>query len=434
MIEQVIFSIILIAAIVLFTKNVKKIIRNIRLGKSENRSDQPTRRLNIMLRVAFGQTKMAARPIPAILHFFVYAGFIIINIEVIEIIIDGIFGTHRIFAKPLGGTYIFLIASFEWLALSIIIACSIFLIRRNILRIKRFFGVEMSSWPRSDANYILFFEIVLMSAFLLMNASDFKVLQSTLSIPISSSAFPISSLLSAFLTSDMPSLILTERIFWWLHIAGILAFLNYLPYSKHFHIIMAFPNTYYSNLPPRASLDNMPAVTNEVKAMLDPSYQPTEMLAGTFGSKDVQDLSWKNLMDAYTCTECGRCTSECPANITGKLLSPRKIVMDTRDRLTEVGKNIDKHGSGYSDGKSLLDDYITREEIWACTTCQACIKACPVNIDPMAIIMDLRRYVVMEESKAAPSLNNMFSNIENNGAPWKYPASDRFNWSHDENN
>lgn len=434
MIEQVIFSIILIVAIMLFTKNVKKIIRNIRLGKPEDRSDNPSKRLKVMLRVAFGQTKMLARPVPAILHFFVYAGFIIINIEVLEIITDGIFGTHRLFAKPLGGFYTFLIASFEWLALSIIIACSIFLIRRNILRIKRFFGVEMKSWPRSDANYILFFEIVLMTAFLFMNASDLKILQVGSSDTINASAFPISSLWSPFLSSDISVLVVTERFFWWLHITGILAFLNYLPYSKHFHIIMAFPNTYYSNLNESGRIENMAVVTNEVKAMLDPSYQVLEMAAGTFGAKDIQDLTWKNLMDAYTCTECGRCTSVCPANITGKLLSPRKIVMDTRDRLTEVGNNIDKHGSEYSDGKSLLDNYITREEIWACTTCQACIQACPVNIDPMAIIMDLRRYVVMEESNATTSLNNMFSNIENNGAPWKYPTSERFNWSQEENN
>jgi heterodisulfide reductase subunit C len=429
MIEQALFLLLLILAITFFTKNVKKVIRNIKLGQPEDRSDNPVLRWKTMLKVAFGQTKMIARPIPALLHFFVYAGFLIINIEVLEIILDGIVGTHRIFASPLGSFYTFLIASFEWLAISVIIACTIFLVRRNILKIRRFFGVEMTPWPRSDANYILYFEIILMSAFLLMNASDYKLHPLITDDHLSSSTFPISSLLTDMLPSNTDMLHSSERLFWWLHIIGIFVFLNYLPYSKHFHILMAFPNTYYSKLSPSAELNNMAVVTNEVKAMIDPSFQPVELTnPGTFGAKDVNELSWKSLMDAYTCTECGRCTSECPANITGKLLSPRKIVMDTRDRLTEVGDNIDKHGKDYSDGKSLLDDYISREELWACTTCQACIKACPVNIDPLAIIMDLRRYIVMEESKAPSSINNMLSNIENNAAPWKYSASDRFNW------
>lgn len=430
MIEQALFLLLLILAITFFTKNVKKVIRNIKLGQPEDRSDNPVLRWKTMLKVAFGQTKMIARPIPALLHFFVYAGFIIINIEVVEIILDGIVGTHRIFASPLGSFYTFLIASFEWLAISVIIACTIFLVRRNILRIRRFFGVEMTPWPRSDANYILYFEIILMSAFLLMNASDYKLQPLITDNHLSSSTFPISSLLADILPSNTDMLHSSERLFWWLHIIGIFVFLNYLPYSKHFHILMAFPNTYYSKLSPSAELNNMAVVTNEVKAMTDPSFQPVELTnPGTFGAKDINELSWKSLMDAYTCTECGRCTSECPANITGKLLSPRKIVMDTRDRLTEVGENIDKHGKDYLDGKSLLDDYISREELWACTTCQACIKACPVNIDPLAIIMDLRRYIVMEESKAPSSINNMLSNIENNAAPWKYSASDRFNWA-----
>ena len=424
MIEQACFLILFVAAVAFFTRNVKKIARNIRLGRAEYRSDRPSERFKTMLKVAFGQTKMTARPIPAVLHLFVYAGFIIINLEVLEIIIDGLFGTHRIFSKHLGSFYSFLITSFEWLALSVILACSIFLIRRNILKIKRFFGTEMTTWPRSDANYILYFEIVLMTAFLLMNAADHSSRTN-----LGSDTFPVSTIMSSILPSNEHTLSILERVFWWLHITGIFLFLNYLPYSKHFHIVMAFPNTYYSNLKPGGSLSNMPSVTNEVKAMLDPSFVPEVTGGGSFGAKDVTDLSWKSLMDAYTCTECGRCTSECPANITGKLLSPRKIVMDTRDRLTEVGNNLDKHGPNHADGKALLDDYITREEIWACTTCQACIKACPVNIDPLAIIMDLRRYIVMEESKASPSLNNMLSNIENNAAPWKYSPSDRFNWA-----
>lgn len=429
MIEQILFSLILLVALAFFAKNVRKIRRNINLGRALDRSDKPALRFKTMLKVAFGQSKMVVKPIPAILHFILYASFIIINIEVLEIVIDGIFGTHRIFAQPLGSFYTFVISFFEWLALAVIIGCLVFLIRRNLIKIKRFSGVEMTSWPRSDANYILYFEIVLMSAFLLMNATDYKVQQ--LLNPIYWSApFPVSSALRSFLPSDTATLSILERTFWWLHIVGIFVFLNYLPNSKHFHIIMAFPNTWYSKLEPQGSLDNMLLVTNEVKAMLDPTFVPNEpSLPGKFGAKDVADLSWKSLMDAYTCTECGRCTEQCPANITGKLLSPRKIVMDTRDRLTEVGENIDSKGKDFDDGKSLLDDYITREEIWACTSCQACIQACPVNIDPLAIILDLRRYAIMEESKAAPSVNMMLGNIENNGAPWKYPPTDRFNWA-----
>jgi len=431
MIAQVLFLLIVIAAISLFTWNVRKIIRNINLGLPVNRSDRKPERWKTMLRVAFGQTKMFARPVPAIMHFLIYAGFLIINIEVLEIIIDGLFGTHRIFSTPLGGLYNFIIAAFEWLAIGVLIACWVFLIRRNILRVRRFFGVEMTAWPRSDANYILIIEIVLMTAFLTMNAADYKLQQMGAVHYIPAGIFPVSSFFMSLLPGTEASLIHIERFCWWLHITGILAFLNYLPYSKHFHIILAFPNTWYSNLEPKGELTDMPTVTNEVKAMLDSSFIPVAIgtVGSRFGAKDVTDLTWKSLMDAYTCTECGRCTSECPANITGKLLSPRKIMMDTRDRLSEVGKNIDKHGRDYTDGRSLLDDYISREEIWACTTCNACTQACPVNIDPLAIILELRRYAVMEESKAPVSLNNMFSNTENNGAPWKYSPADRFNWA-----
>ena len=429
MIDQVLFTLILIATLIFFVRNVRKIIRNINLGLPADRSDNPAARWKTMLKVAFGQTKMFQRPLVALLHFLIYAGFIIINIEVLEIIIDGIFGTHRIFASRFGGFYNFLIGAFEGLAVLVLIACFAFLSRRNILKLRRFKGEEMTEWPRSDANIILIWEILLMSAFLTMNAADFKLQQLGHPGYTNAGAFPVSSLLVNILPSGESALIAIERSAWWFHIIGILAFLNYLPYSKHFHIIMAFPNTYYSKLEPKGEFNNMPSVTNEVKAMIDPSFSPEPATVSRFGAKDVRDLTWKNLMDAYTCTECGRCTSECPANITGKKLSPRKIVMDTRDRLEEVGKNIDKHGIDYSDGKSLLDDYITREEIWACTTCNACVKACPVNIDPLSIIMELRRYVTMEESKAPGSLNNMFSNTETSGAPWKYSPSDRFNWA-----
>lgn len=428
MISQILFIAIIIAAVVLFSINVKKVIRNIRLGRDADRSDQPSKRLITMLKVAFGQSKMVVRPIPAALHFVVYAGFVIINIEVLEIMIDGIFGTHRIFSG-LGSVYNFLIGSFEILAIGVWLACVIFLIRRNILKLKRFMARELDGWPKSDANYILITEILLMSAFLLMNAADAKLQLLGAAHYTAAGSFPVSQYLMNLLPGETSTLIAIERSCWWFHIIGILAFLNYLPYSKHFHILFAFPNTYYSNLEPKGEFTNMDSVTNEVKAMLDPSFVPLEATSGRFGAKDVNDLSWINLMNAYTCTECGRCTSVCPANITGKLLSPRKIMMDTRDRMEEVGKSLDKKGPGLEDGKSLIDDYITREEIWACTSCNACVEACPINIDPLAIITELRRYTVMEESQAPGSINTMLGNIENNGAPWKYSPADRFNWA-----
>ena len=431
MVSQIIFVVLALAGISLFAFNAMKVIRNIKLGKAIDRSDQPQKRILTTLKVAFGQTKMAARPIPFLLHLVVYLGFVIINIEVLEIVIDGAFGTHRVFAG-LGNTYNFLIGSFEWLAAGVWLACVIFLIRRNILKIKRFFGVEMTPWPKSDANLILVIEILLMSAFLLMNAADAKLQALGAGHYITAGAFPVSVYLQNMLPDGVNSLIMIERVCWWFHIIGIFAFLNYLPYSKHFHILLAFPNTYFSNLEPKGEFTNMESVTNEVKAMLDPSFTPVETAPGKFGAKDIHDLSWVHLMNAYTCTECGRCTSVCPANITGKLLSPRKVMMDTRDRMEEVGKNIDKHGVDHIDGKSLLDDYITREEIWACTTCNACTEACPINIDPLAIIMDLRGYAVMEESVAPASINTMLGNVENNGAPWKYSPADRLNWA-DEN-
>ncbi|MBC7744637.1 MAG: (Fe-S)-binding protein [Flavobacterium sp.] len=432
MTDQIIFLLIILAAVFYFTVNVKKIIRNINLGLPLNRSDKPLQRFMVMLKVAFGQTKMVKRPIAAILHFFVYVGFVIINLEVLEIIIDGLFGTHRIFASPLGGLYNFLIGSFEILAALVLLGVIAFYARRNYLKLKRFSGVEMGKWPKADADYILIIETVLMIAFLTMNAADYRLQQIGSPHYINAGVFPISGFISPLLPSSESILIIIERSAWWFHIIGILAFLNYLPYSKHFHIILAFPNTYYSNLEPKGEFTDMASVTNEVKAMLDTAYTPQPVAEGNrFGAKDVTDLTWKSLMEAYTCTECGRCTSVCPANITGKLLSPRKIMMDTRDRMEEIGRNLDKHGKGFKDEKSLLHDYISKEEIWACTTCNACTEACPINIDPLNIIVELRRYSVMEESKASASLNNMFANIENNGAPWKYSPADRFNWAKD---
>jgi heterodisulfide reductase subunit C len=428
MISQILFIALTIAASVFFGLNLKKVIRNINLGRNTNRSDQPAKRWKTMVLVALGQTKMVVRPIPAALHFIVYIGFVIINIEVLEIMIDGIFGTHRIFGG-LGSVYNFLIGSFEILAIGVWLACVIFLIRRNVIKLKRFMARELKGWPKSDANYILMTEILLMTAFLLMNAADAKLQVLGAHHYITAGSFPVSQLLQGILPDSESALIALERGCWWFHIIGILAFLNYLPYSKHFHILFAFPNTYFSNLEPKGEFTNMQSVTNEVKAMLDPSFTPPEAEAARFGAKDVNDLTWVNLMNAYTCTECGRCTSVCPANITGKLLSPRKIMMDTRDRMEEVGKSLDNKGPGLEDGKSLIDDYITREEIWACTSCNACVEACPINIDPLAIITDLRRYAVMEESQAPSSISAMLGNIENNGAPWKYSPADRLNWA-----
>ncbi len=435
-IGNIIFLILLVAGIILFTINVRTIIRNINLGREEKRTDQKKRRWMTMIRVALGQSKMVVRPVAGILHIFVYVGFIIINIEVLEIITDGVLGTHRAFAPLLGKFYDFLIGSFEILALLTILGCAIFLIRRNIIRLKRFWSKEMTSWPRTDANLILFTEIALMIAFLTMNCTDQLLQNSGSEHYFKAGAFPVSQYLN-FIFGNMSSgtLEFIERSAWWFHIIGILAFLNYICYSKHFHIILAFPNVWYSNLNAKGKMVNMPSVTKEVKLMLDPSAVVNET-ANTpplkFGAKDIQDLTWKQLMDAYSCTECGRCTSVCPANHTGKLLSPRKIMMDTRDRLQEVGKNIDKKGKDFSDGKSLLNDYITPEELWACTSCNACTDACPVNIDPLAIILDMRRFLVMEQSAAPQGLNMMFNNVENNQAPWQFSPSDRLNWAQDE--
>ena len=434
-IDNILFVTVLILTIFLFSNNFKKILNNIRLGRAENRSDKPTLRLKNMFRVAFGQGKMIRRPIAGILHLIVYIGFIIINIELLEIIVDGIFGTHRIFSQYFPELYNILIGSFEILALLVLISVIIFWIRRNILKIKRFLKDEMRGWPKLDADLILYFEIILMSLFLTMNGADYTI---QLNYPendiyVRAGSFPVSQfLVPIFQDFSLNHLMLIERISWWLHILGIFIFLNYLYYSKHLHILLAFPNTYYANLESKGKFKNINTITSEVKLMLDDknNYEDNDgSEIETFGASDVTELSWIQLLNAYSCTECGRCTSECPANLSGKKLSPRKIMMDTRDRLTEFSKNIKLNSKEYSgDGKKLLGDYISNEEIWACTSCNACVEACPIDIDPLSIIMSMRQYLVLEKSAAPQDLNNMMNNIENNGAPWPFNQQDRTNW------
>ncbi|MFI8378997.1 4Fe-4S dicluster domain-containing protein [Leeuwenhoekiella sp. NPDC079379] len=438
---NILFIIALAIGVVFFAKNVQKLIRNIKLGRDEDRSDNKSQRWRNMAKIALGQYKMVRRPVSGIIHVLVYLGFIIINIEVLEIVIDGIFGTHRIFSF-MGGFYNFLIAVFEIFALLVLVGVIIFWIRRNILHIKRFLNREMKGWPKLDANLILYFEVVLMLLFLTMNAADYMLQVKGAEHYASASgilgSFPVSQFIAPlFEDMSISSLILVERTAWWIHILGILVFLNYLYYSKHLHILLAFPNTYFARLKPQGQFDNLDAVTQEVKLMMDPDADPYAMpeegaadeVPAKFGASEATDLSWVQLLNAYTCTECGRCTSECPANQTGKLLSPRRIMMATRDRLEDIGKNIDANkGTFQDDGKQLLDDYITREELWACTTCNACVEACPVGINPLSIIMDMRQYLVMEQSAAPTDLNNAMTNIENNAAPWPFNQMDRANW------
>ena len=438
LLPNVLFVILLGVAVGLFAKNVKKINRNIQLGCKIDRSDRSNERWGNMFRIALGQSKMVKRPLAGILHIVVYIGFILINIELLEIVVDGILGTHRIFAPYLGGFYNILIGSFEILATLVLVAVIIFWCRRNVIRLQRFWKDEMKGWPKLDADLILYFEIVLMGLFLTMNGADLAIQTyfPEATHYMQAGAFPVSQFLLPFFDgNELSSLILVERTAWWMHIIGIFIFLNYLYYSKHLHILLAFPNTYFSNLNPKGQFGNNPNVTSEVQLMMDPNADPYaagDESAGVekFGASDVMDLNRIQLLNAYTCTECGRCTSECPANQTGKKLSPRKVMMDTRDRLSEVGDNIEKNkGTFIEDGKQLLGDYISHEELWACTSCNACVEACPVDIDPLSIIMDMRQYLVMEESAGPSDLNNMMSNIENNGAPWPFNQQDRANWA-----
>ncbi|MFM2230189.1 MAG: hypothetical protein RL607_1447 [Bacteroidota bacterium] len=434
--DNIFFAVLLSIGFGYFAMNVKKLIRNIKMGRDVNRTDNAAARWNNMLMVALGQSKMVKRPVAGFMHILIYVGFVIINLELLEIIIDGLFGTHRVFAF-MGGFYSFLIGSFEILAVLVLVAVVVFWARRNVLKLGRFASPDLNGKPRNDANYILYFEIVLMSLFLLMNAADFWLQQAGVSHYVNAGSFPVSHFISpVFDGLNEGTVVMLERTFWWMHIIGILIFLNYLYYSKHLHILLAFPNTYYADLNAKGKIDNLESVTKEVQLMMDPNADPfaapapgADEAPAKFGASDVMDLNWVQLLNAYTCTECGRCTSSCPANQTGKKLSPRKIMMDTRDRLEEVGRNMDANkGIFIPDNKSLLNDYISSEELWACTSCNACVEECPVNISPLSIIMDMRRYLVMEQSAAPQSLNAMMTNIENNGAPWQYSQMDRLNW------
>jgi heterodisulfide reductase subunit C len=438
MVKIIIFSLLIIVGFGFFGYNIWKVRSNILLGRDVNRSDNFWTRLKLMILVAFGQKKMFSKPIPAFLHLALYVAFVITQIELIEIIADGLSGGHRSLSASLGGFYTFMISFIEILSVLAFIATIAFLARRNMLKVPRLRMSELKGWPTKDANLILIFEVILLVCIFTMNGADeaTQVLSSN-----SSYGFTVSQFIGPVFFGGIKSietLHLLEQIGWWGHIIMVFIFLNYLPYSKHFHILLAFPNTYYSNLEKKGKFTNLESVTSEVKLMLDPSADPYAVAVDPnavplrFGVKDVTDLTWKNLLDAYTCTECGRCTSACPANQTGKLLSPRKIMMDTRDRMVEVGNNQRKFGKDFDDGKSLLHSYISEEEIWACTSCNACVEECPINIDPLSIIIDLRRFLVMEESKMPTELTGMLTNIENNGAPWQFSQSDRLNWANEE--
>lgn len=435
--QQILFVAATAATVWFFRKNVLRIRRNIFLGKPLAIQDHPSQRWSNVALLALGQKKMFKKLVPAFFHFIIYAGFIIINIEVLEIVLDGVFGTHRLFAPILGSAYGLFISVFEVLAAGVLLSCVVFLTRRHILLLPRFRKPEMKGWPSLDADLILYVEIVLMLAFLGMNAADVQLQARGADHYPAVGPFLISGWLSGLFEGlSISSLVVVERVGWWAHILGIFAFLNYIPYSKHLHIFLAFPNAYYASLDSQGKMDNMPAITNEVKAMMDPEAGPDEDAGAdpdevpSFGAKDVNELNWRHLLGAYSCTECGRCTAACPANMTGKKLSPRKIMMDTRDRAAELGAYRETHGPEAHDGKQLIGaDYISEEELRACTACQACIEACPVQINPLSIILELRRYAIMEESNAPNQWNVMFGNIENNMAPWAFSPSDRMNWA-----
>ncbi|MDV3899828.1 Fe-S oxidoreductase [Elizabethkingia anophelis] len=438
-IDNILFLILIVVGFGLFFKSLKELTRNVNLGKDIDRSDNKNERWAVMGRVALGQGKMVKRPVAGILHILVYLGFIIVNLELAEIFIDGLFGTHRFLAGVLGlGFYNVFTAVLEVMAFLVAVSIAIFFIRRNIIHIRRLNMKELLGWPKNDANWILVIEFSLMMAFFLMNSSDLVLMTREGDVK---GYFPFSqSLFGVFNGFGDTTLHILEKGAWWFHIIGVFFFMNYLYYSKHLHIIFAFPNTWFANLQKKGKFNNLTSVTKEIKLMMDPNADPyaaapadadPNAVPDKFGANDVFDLNKVQLLNAYSCTECGRCTAVCPANITGKKLSPRRIMMATRDRLEEVGKNINKNGKFVDDGKKLLDDYISREELWACTTCNACVEACPVLIDPLSIIFEMRRFMVMEQSSAPQELNLMMTNIENNVAPWQYNQADRLNWANE---
>ncbi len=428
LIPQAIFIIILgIFGFILF-RRFSLIAKLIGLGKESPNKVDPSKAFKRMMLFAFGQKQMFDKPVLGILHFFIYAGFILINIEVLEIILDGILGTHRLFAPHLGSLYTFLISFFELMAILVFIACLVFLFRRLFVNVPRFRSAEMTRWPKLDANLILIIEILLVSAILLLDAADQNLQERGVEGYTETGSFFFSAGLSFIFDSFSDrSVLMMERSLWWFHILGIFGFAVYVSYSKHLHIFLAFPNTYYAENDPEGKMNNMPDITREVELMMGMQASSEGDPPESFGAKDVDQLSRLSLLGAFACTECGRCTEQCPANQTGKKLSPRKIMMSTRDRMEDLGKskNFDKGD------KTLVRDYISEEEILACTSCQACVEACPVQINPLEIIFELRRYLVMEESKTPTEWTSMMTNIENNAAPWAFPAAERFSWANE---
>ena len=432
MMTIILFSLLFFGVSFFSYKKYHRIYLNIKLGKDYSNTNPTSEKLKNMALIALGQKKMFSRPIPAIFHFFIYVAFVFTQLELLEILLDGFTGSHRMIGHALldscPALYSTLINLIEILSLLALIATFIFLSRRNLLKLPRLNMDELKGWPMKDANIILIGEIILVFGIFLMNSAESAWL-------INSNGtgyhFILSSVFALlFISFSADTLQMLSQLGWWLHLIGIFGFILYLPYSKHLHILLAFPNAYLTNPNAKGQINYMPEIYNEIKSMMGEAVEASDPNAiPKFGARDIIDLSQKNLLDAYACTECGRCTSACPANQTGKKLSPRKIMMDTRDRMEEVGRLMEANNNEWKDdGKSLLHNYISVEELRGCTTCNACVEECPVNISPLDIIVQLRRNLIMEESNSPQEWNGMFGNIENNGAPWKFAQSERANW------